>query len=66
MESARLNGKGRSEARRAVYSLLRFELVDEWSETRGTGVARASYWSLRHCPIADSKTLLSRAGYNLL
>jgi hypothetical protein len=32
----------------------------------GTGVARASYWSLRHCPIADSPTRLSRAGFTLL
>jgi hypothetical protein len=26
----------------------------------GMGLARASYWSLRHCPIADSPTRLSR------
>jgi hypothetical protein len=31
----------------------------------GTGGARASYWSLRHCPIADSPTRLSRAGFTL-
>jgi hypothetical protein len=27
----------------------------------GMGVARASYWALRHCPIADNQTL-SQAG----
>jgi hypothetical protein len=32
----------------------------------GMGVAKASYWSLRHCPIADSPTRLSRAEFNLL
>src|SRR6476660_8659895 len=32
---------------------------------RGIGVARASYWSFRHCPIADSPTRLSRAELNL-
>jgi hypothetical protein len=44
----------------------RFELLDECSEMRGMGVAKASYWSLRHCPIADSPTRLSRAEFNLL
>jgi hypothetical protein len=31
----------------------------------GMGVARASYWSLRHCPIADSPTL-SRPSFGRL
>src|SRR5262249_25394860 len=32
----------------------------------GTGSARTSYWLLRPCPIAESQTPLSRAGFNLL
>jgi Transposase, Mutator family len=32
----------------------------------GMVVARASYWSFRHCPIANSTTRLSRSGFNLL
>src|SRR6266566_6330181 len=33
---------------------------------RGIGLARASYWSLRHCPIAESPTRLARAELNLI
>jgi hypothetical protein len=32
----------------------------------GMGVARASYWSLRNCPIADSPTRLSRLSFDRL
>jgi hypothetical protein len=32
----------------------------------GMGAARVSYWALRHCPIADSQTLLSQARTALL
>ena len=45
---------------------LRFELLDEPARCGGMGVAKVSYWSLRHCPIADSPTRLSRAEFNLL
>jgi hypothetical protein len=34
---------------------------DHAASCGGTGVARASYWSLRHCPIAESTTRLSQA-----
>src|ERR1700745_59160 len=30
------------------------------------GAARASYWALRHCPIADSPRRLWRVEFNLL
>jgi hypothetical protein len=46
--------------------LLRFKLLDECSEMGGMGDARASYWSLRDRPIADSPRPLSRAGFTLL
>src|SRR5262249_52341415 len=32
---------------------------------RGIGLARASYWSFRHCPIAESPTRLPGLGLNL-
>jgi hypothetical protein len=37
LESARLNGNGRSVTHRAVYSFLRFELLDKCSKARGDG-----------------------------
>jgi hypothetical protein len=36
-EASFLNGNGRSVARRAVHSFMRFELPDECSEPRGDG-----------------------------
>jgi|SRR5215472_1609628 len=48
----RNNDTARRHLARSAYLLfLRFELLDERSEMRSMGLARASYWSLRHFPI---------------